>query len=187
VCINFRVLLLLLAIHSELIVKPGNKSVVVGDNTWLNCTTNLTTPVDWNIRYPNNTKILVYTLGEINNKFLPRFSVSSAVNGRYDLLIRDTQLADEGTYECKDNAGLGKSATTYLLVREIAVQLSTGTILGLHCLKSCLSIVHTSCMTVNRLCFQWHCEGWTDCFIQPSLVRSTPSQEVFPCDLGYEI
>ena len=73
----------------------------------------------------------MYVLDEINEKFRQRYSVSSARQGRYDLQITDAQLADEGTYECRDRAGLGESARAYLLVIENGFQQTTGTVTAL--------------------------------------------------------
>ena len=109
-----------------LVVEPTNKSVMVGDNAWLNCSTDLTIPVIWCKWSASGEKIVVYALDEIHQQFRSRFNVSPAREGRYDLLIRDTQLTDEGTYECQDNAGLGKSATTYLSVSGVGYQDTTG-------------------------------------------------------------
>jgi len=119
-----------------LIVKPKNKTVVVGENTWMDCSTDRIIPVDWYKRMPDGGKILMYTLDEINYYLVPRFDVFPARQGRYDLQITDAQLVDEGTYECQDEAGLGESATAYLSVRENGFQQTTGTVL--HCLKSCV-------------------------------------------------
>ena len=149
------------AIQSELIVEPTNKSATVGDNVWLNCSTDLTTPVAWCKRFPNKTKIVIYTLHEININYELRFYVSPAADGRYNLLIGDTQLVDEGTYECQDEAGLGESATAYLSVKQVNFQQTTGTGTVLHYLNSCCS------MAVNGAHCEWHCDGWAEWTVAP--------------------
>jgi len=126
---------------TEIIVSPINKTVMVGDNTRLECSTDhQDIPVIWNIYAQDNKKTAIYRLGEIHQKFRQRFEVSSAVEGHYDLVITNIQLADEGFYECEDEAGLGESEQAYLSVRpEITSEQTSGNHVVFTSLKRCLN------------------------------------------------
>jgi len=104
-----------------------NKTVTVGDDTWFHCSTDLAMPVIWNKYTPHNAKIVVYRLGQIHQKLRRRFRVSPAVRGQYNLAIISVRSDDQGFYECKDRAGIGKSAKAFLSVRpKIAAQQTPG-------------------------------------------------------------
>ena len=134
---------------AELIVKPANKSVTAGEDTWLNCSTNVHIPVNWYKNTKNGTKLVLYTLDEIHEKFRQRFNVSPALHGRYNLIIRNVHLSDDGWYECKDRAGIGESATAHVSVTEITFQQTTGTqpdVLHFTCqLYADISMQHLHC------------------------------------------
>jgi len=115
--------------------------VTVGDDTWLNCSTDHgRIPVIWNRYAQDNTKIVVYRLGQIHQEFRQRCEVEPAVKGHYNLVIANVQLTDEGLYECKDRAGLGESKKAYLSVRsKITFQQTPGNhvlLISLRCVNS---------------------------------------------------
>ena len=108
------------AVHCALIIRPTNTSVDVGDTARFNCSTNLTFPVNWYKYEPtSNEGKLLYTVSGGNDTLRERFEVLPAAEGRYDLLISNTQLSDEGIYECRERAGHGQTVVAYLSVKQL--------------------------------------------------------------------
>ena len=97
----------------EVVIAPRNTEAKVGDTTYFNCSTNLTTEeIFWHhgLNY-------VYTGDPIIDPYRERFKIErTSSNLSHNLVIQSVKPSDAGEYTCVDNDGLGTRRSAYLVV-----------------------------------------------------------------------
>ena len=102
-------------IAGELVVAPLNTESKVGDPTYLNCSTNITSrEIFW---YHGRNYIYVGDPTGILEPYRDRFEIdSSASDGSHNLVIHSVEPGDAGEYICIDDDGLGARRSAELVV-----------------------------------------------------------------------
>jgi hypothetical protein len=54
--------------------------------------------------------------GIVINGFNARFSLDLTANGAHNLVIQNTEVSDNGTYECQEDGGLGSKHIVTLII-----------------------------------------------------------------------
>ena len=105
--------------NGELIEGPQDTYVLVKNSTYFNCSTTIRQElIHWyHFRVGENSTNYVYYKGEINMKYVSRYTVeSNPANGVCNLRIASVEPHDAGLYVCQDDGGLGMSASAQLIV-----------------------------------------------------------------------
>lgn len=104
----------------DLLHKPYDTTLMKGENTRLSCTTALKETVDWMFKPFSSTNQersrYIVQGGRVVHYLQSRISILDGTDGRFDLLILNTELSDAGTYFCIDEGGMGEKASAQLTV-----------------------------------------------------------------------
>ena len=97
----------------ELVIAPQTTEAKVGDTTYFNCSTNLTSE---EIFWYHGDKY-VYIGEPIIDPYKERFKIERTTSNLiHNLVIQSVKPSDAGEYTCVDNDGLGTKLSAYLLV-----------------------------------------------------------------------
>lgn len=104
--------------NGELVVKPSDSEVVVGQTVRLPCSTSETMEVYWlHIPLGTSQSTYIYYDNKVVNGYNKRFRVEEdREGGIYDLILQNAQIADAGTYRCHDRVGSGEWSDAELIV-----------------------------------------------------------------------
>ena len=101
-------------------MKPKDAEVVVGQTTFFNCSTNLTSSEIYWFHYVVGDikgRSFVYGQDQFHSRYLDRFQMEkNAATGSYNLIITSVSIDDAGRYECRDDSGLGDKDSAQLIV-----------------------------------------------------------------------
>jgi hypothetical protein len=94
-----------------------NKTILVGDDETLHCTTTESDPVDWYHYSPSygENQQRVVSAGLVVDFKHQRYALIKQPSGTFDLMIHNARSEDTGWYECVAEAGAGDILQTFFL------------------------------------------------------------------------
>lgn len=107
-------------VKPNLIVTPKTTEVLVGDSTFLNCSTSiLSAEIHW-FHYAaglNADRSFVYGYDQFYPPYQGRLRMENdESSGKYNLIIPSATMEDAGRYECQDDDGRGSKDSADLVV-----------------------------------------------------------------------
>ena len=95
-------------VKCKLLIGPVDTVCREGQTIQLNCSTDLSVPVNWDfINTTGHLRTVFGRIGIILPTFRARFNVTKKDGGFYNLIINNCSYSDAGRYRCIDDQGLG--------------------------------------------------------------------------------